>query len=351
MRHRCSNATPNGLRYIVGGSAGEPRYMYGHVMAQGPFRRYLTNGFRCAQYIDPAGEELLGPVELKDEIIERVPATDEVFEAYLAMYDYDRVEPEASVDAVDEDSPHWVKETVSYDAAYGGERITTYVFPRNAEPPFQAVLWYPGNDVLTSRSSENLVSAYLWDFIPRSGRALVYPVYKGTYERAAPLSRSPNDFRDMMVYWSKDLRRTVDYLETRDDIDSGKLAYYGFSSGAIYGPLLTAIDQRFQASVLLASGLFPIMSQRPETDLVNFAPRSQVPTIMISGRDDFLLPYEASQLPLFRLLGAPDADKRLARLEGGHIPSDRLEIVRETLDWLDRYLGSVGAAPDSTRTL
>ncbi len=50
-----------------------------------------------------------------------------------------------------------------------------------------------------------------------------------------------------------------------------------------------------------------------------------------------------AQLPLFRLLGAPEADKRHARLEGGHIPSDRNEIIRETLDWLDRYLGPVTA--------
>ena len=76
-------------------------------------------------------------------------------------------------------------------------------------------------------------------------------------------------------------------------------------------------------------------------ELVNFAPRSRVQTLMINGRDDFLMPFESSQLPLFRLLGAPRPDKRHARLEGGHIPSDRNEIIRETLDWLDRYLGPV----------
>ena len=57
--------------------------------------------------------------------------------------------------------------------------------------------------------------------------------------------------------------------------------------------------------------------------------------------DDYLYALELSQLPLFRLLGAREADKRHARLEGGHIPSDRNEMIRETLDWLDRYLGPV----------
>ena len=88
------------------------------------------------------------------------------------------------------------------------------------------------------------------------GRALVYPVYKGMYERHVPFSFAPHEWRDMIVMWSKDLSRTVDYLEERPDIDAEKLAYYGFSAGAVYGPIFTAVDDRFKASVLLAGGLF-----------------------------------------------------------------------------------------------
>jgi hypothetical protein len=65
---------------------------------------------------------------------------------------------------------------------------------------------------------------------------------------------------------------------------------------------------------------------------------------MVNGRDDFLTPYEISELPLFRLLGAPEGDKRHARLYGGHIP-DRLQMMGEVLHWLDRYLGPVPAGP------
>jgi eukaryotic-like serine/threonine-protein kinase len=62
---------------------------------------------------------------------------------------------------------------------------------------------------------------------------------------------------------------------------------------------------------------------------------------MINGEDDFLMPYEQSQRPLFELLGAPPAQKRLARLVGGHIPTHRADIVREVSDWLDLFLGPV----------
>jgi len=44
--------------------------------------------------------------------------------------------------------------------------------------------------------------------------------------------------------------------------------------------------------------------------------------------------------PNFALQGAPDVHKRLVILEGGHIPSNN-NIIREVLDWLDRYLGPV----------
>jgi hypothetical protein len=92
--------------------------------------------------------------------------------------------------------------------------------------------------------------------------------------------------------------------------------------------------------VLLAGGIPPEV-MRAEMDPFHFAPRSGVPTLMINGRDDFIFPYDDMQKPLFDLLGVPPTDKRHARLEGGHIPSNRLEIIREVLDWLDRYLGPV----------
>ena len=75
--------------------------------------------------------------------------------------------------------------------------------------------------------------------------------------------------------------------------------------------------------------------------------RSRVPTLMINGVDDFILPYDHSQKPLFDLLGAPPEDKRHARLEGGHIPSHRLDMIKEVFDWLDRYLGPVQTGSSS----
>jgi hypothetical protein len=65
---------------------------------------------------------------------------------------------------------------------------------------------------------------------------------------------------------------------------------------------------------------------------------------MINGRYDFVSPLETSQLPLFRLLGTPEEDKKHVVFDSGHV-APWPDVVRETLDWLDRYLGPVTNRP------
>jgi eukaryotic-like serine/threonine-protein kinase len=61
---------------------------------------------------------------------------------------------------------------------------------------------------------------------------------------------------------------------------------------------------------------------------------------MLNGRFDFIFPTGSSQEPMFRLLGSAKEDKRRVIYDAGHdIP--RADIIKETLTWLDRYLGPV----------
>ena len=79
-------------------------------------------------------------------------------------------------------------EKVSYAAAYGGERIPAYLFlPKNAKPPYQAVVVFPGGNVVHERSSATTTERDRFYFIVRSGRALLYPIYKSTFERGDDL--------------------------------------------------------------------------------------------------------------------------------------------------------------------
>jgi dipeptidyl aminopeptidase/acylaminoacyl peptidase len=128
-------------------------------------------------------------------------------------------------------------------------------------------------------------------------------------------------------------------LETRSDIDNEKLAFYGFSWGAWFGTVITAVEERFKASVLVCGGL-PDWRQPFESDPIHFVTRVKVPTLLINGKEDFAFPLETSVRPLFQLLGVPESDKKLVVVDSGHIP-ERLPTIKETLSWLDRYLGPV----------
>jgi hypothetical protein len=107
-----------------------------------------------------------------------------------------------------------------------------------------------------------LLAARVVDFLPRIGRALLYPVYKGTYERnvdhPSPERSQPRRGegvgRDIVISWSRDFSRSIDYLETRPDIDSQKLGVYNLSGHLV--PVFTALDGRIKASVLVGNG-FP----------------------------------------------------------------------------------------------
>jgi len=60
---------------------------------------------------------------------------------------------------------------------------------------------------------------------------------------------------------------------------------------------------------------------------------------MLNGRYDLFYPPEADQLPMFRLLGTPEKQKRYVLFDGGHVRLQQNDM-KETLDWFDRFLGA-----------
>jgi eukaryotic-like serine/threonine-protein kinase len=190
------------------------------------------------------------------------------------------------------------------------------------------------------QSSESLGRGLIFiEFAVRSGRAVLFPIYSGTFERHVEFN-GMNAWRDLTIQWEKDVSRSIDYLETRKDIDHTRLAFYGLSMGANRGPVMCAVETRFRTCVLLAGGL-SAGEEPPEIDGVNFAPRAHQPLLMLNGRYDFDQSSEMQAKPMFRFWGAPEKDKRLVIFESGHIPADLRDIIREILDWLDKYLAPV----------
>ncbi len=343
-REWCLNQT--GLeRYVLGGGWNDPTYAFNDAYAQDPFDRSGTNGFRLVRDLSSQPAAAREPVvRLFRDFGKERPVPDEVFAVYRRMYDYDRISLNAVVDSAREETDDWVREKVFFDAAYNKERMAAYLYlPKRGKPPYQTIVFFPGSNAIHEPSSSKNIPAWVFDFIVKSGRVVVHPIYKSTYERQDSLRSDYADmsifYRDHVIAWAKDLRRSIDYLETRTDIDTAKVAYYGVSWGGYLGGLMPAVEPRLKAVVLLVAGL-EFQQGRPEVEPINFLPRIKVPVLMLNGQYDHYFPVESSQRPMFRLLGTPPEKKRQVISEGGHFVP-RTQLVTETLDWLDRYLGPV----------
>ena len=104
-------------------------------------------------------------------------------------------------------------------------------------------------------------------------------------------------------------------------------------------PIFLAVEPRFKAAVIVGGGFY-VQRSKPEVEAINFAPRAKMPVLMLNGRFDFFLPEDGTQIPMFRLFGAPDDQKRRVVYDTGHnIP--RPDLIHESLDWLDKQLGVV----------
>jgi predicted esterase len=344
VREWSFNTVEKDRRFILGGAWRTQTYQAFDPEALPPFDRSELNGFRCVRNSEPLPANATAPlVGYAREFGKAKPVSDGVFQAYQTMYSYDRNPLNAMSEGIVENTADWTKEKITIDAGYGNERLPVFLFlPKNVRPPFQTVLFYPSARVDFGAPSQNLGDLQFVDYIIQSGRALLYPIYKGTYERTGD-RLAPGSYGDLnlVIQESKEVRRSVDYLDTRADIDKSKIAYLGVSQGTADGVIFTALEPRFKTIVFLDGGFF-LNQNLPPRDQVNFAPRIQKPVLMVNGRYDFTFSVERAQNPLFRMLGTPEADKRHVLFDTPHdVSQEKAGLSREVLAWLDKYLGRV----------
>ena len=345
VREWAANAAGPDRHLILGGSWASPTYLSSEPEALPPFDRSPENGFRCVRDLSappPASLAALTPSER--DFSKVTPASDEVFRTYRMLYAYDRRPLDPSAPVVVHDGSDWREERVTFTAAYGDERMAAYVFlPPHVRPPYQAVVFFPSARVLDLSDSRALGDISFFDYIVQSGRAVIYPIYQGTYERRAHMDL-PGASREMALTVEnyQDAARALDYLATRSDIDTTKLAYAGVSWGAADGVIYaTLLQDRLKTAVLLDGGFF-LDKPLPGRDQADFAPRLRIPVLMVNGRYDYSFSLDRAQDPLFRMLGTPAADKRHVVLDTPHdVREKRPELIGAVLPWLDKYLGPV----------
>jgi dienelactone hydrolase len=344
VREWVFNAAGN-RRYVLGGAWNEDDYRAtNQTNSQSPLDRQVGNGLRLALIRDEPAAIMAARAPVSSRILRDVTAagqvSDEVFDAYRINFEYDRTPLNATMESLGSDRL-MTHELVEIDAAYSSPRLPIHLYlPTAASPPYQVVLYWPGGIVLDLERYEDF--KFQFDFLLKSGRAVAFPIYYNAFGRreigAAAESTRTSRSRDATIRAIKDLRRAVDYLETRPDIDPQKFAFFGNSWGAGNGAIALAVEPRFRASVLYT---LPT-NEPPQADIdpASYLKRIRTPVLVISGEYDPIVPLEEAR-PAFDLIGTAPGDKRMIVAPSGHFaPYDLL--VRESLAWYDEKLGTPG---------
>ena len=133
--------------------------------------------------------------------------------------------------------------------------------------------------------------------------------------------------RIVIVEWARqsllDLKRALDALQGLPAIDGARIAYAGFSLGAIVGATFCSLDPRPRAAALaLCGGGIGPAEVDPARHVAQFAPR---PLLFVNATGDETIPREASEA-LFEAAGEP---KEILWFDGTHtsLPGKALKAM------------------------
>ena len=332
-----------GRGLTLGGAFDEPTYLASQTSPQPRMDRSLKNGFRTARLINPRDLNPFGdPIETQAprDLSFYKPMSDEVFKVYSRSFEVDSSKPKSKVIYVDDSHPIWIKERISIEVGYNEEMMDMLIFkPKNSFGPSSPVVIHPGSNYYSTPPEIDDINPgeFSLDFLIKSGKTLVRPAWKGSLNRM-PATRSGGDrmrdFRNLYIAWVSDTDKTLDYLETRNDIDTDNIFYLGMSYGALFNTHTLLFENRYKGAILYVGGVFP--TYPPLVDGINHMPRIDTPFLMLNGEQDYLVPKSAAMY-FYQSTGTPENDKKIVFYDSGHWPLPRNQMIKETLDFIKKY--------------
>lgn len=332
-----------GRGLTLGGAFDEPTYLASQTSPQPRMDRSLKNGFRTARLINPRDLNPFGdPIETQapKDLSFYKPMSDEVFKVYSRSFEVDSSKPKSKVIYVDDSHPIWIKERISIEVGYNEEMMDMLIFkPKNSFGPSSPVVIHPGSNYYSTPPEIDDINPgeFSLDFLIKSGKTLVWPAWKGSLNRM-PATRSGGDrmrdFRNLYIAWVSDTDKTLDYLETRNDIDTDNIFYLGMSYGALFNTHTLLFENRYKGAILYVGGVFP--TYPPLVDGINHMPRIDTPFLMLNGEQDYLVPKSAAMY-FYQSTGTPEKDKKIVFYDSGHWPLPRNQMIKETLDFIKKY--------------
>ncbi len=339
-------------RWVAGGSFDEPRYLYLQPDEAPPTDRSAATGFRCMQpaQAGPATADLRRPVVAQAvDYAAMKPVGDAAYSILTQQLDYRAMSiVPRDVTTAPSKSP-WTVERVTLPTGYDNASFALQLFlPQGSREPAGVIFYMPhsGEFVAPVKTAEFNPAAggIPFDFLLKSGWALAVVAFEGAYERQWSAERRQSmsyveRVRLRQRHWREELGRTIDYLETRDDIDARRLGWFGISFGADTMLPLLAVEKRIGAAVLYSGGSGLRGGLPASEQPYNYVPRVTQPVLMLNGRWDIDSTPDAQQR-LFDLLGTQADQKKRVLFEAGHGNLPRFQVEKETLAWFEQHLAA-----------
>jgi len=342
------------LKFVLGGSWREPPYSTMTANRLDTWDRSEANGIRVVFNLPNATvdrEPINTFAELPVDHMTSPINSDEEFEGYQWAF-------QAVGSALDprlEDirsSEDWIRKEVSIAVGTGEERMSIYFYlPHDIQEPYQPIILFPGYTAFApgALSRESVDTEFPFpDFIVKGGRALVFPVVTGAYERYdGQLALNAEERRKNQVTrriaWVKEVGRVIDYLEQDQQFNASQVGFLGISFGAAHPLPVLAMERRLKAAILLSGGIaFSDYDDAipPIGRVMNYVTRTALPVLMINGRYDNIVEPER-QKPMFERLGTPIGEKKWVIYDTGHWPFPENQMISEVLGWMDEHMGVI----------
>lgn len=270
---------------------------------------------------------------------ERKPVDDATFAQIRRHYEYDRELPldvqVLNTQKYDGRELPYATDKVHFQSIEGEMVVGYFAYPPESdEKPCPAVVLLHGHNGFRG-SRDRWTSGFL-DVLAREGYCTLAIDQLGFGERL--LSMEQLQERAVSLQHVTDVRRAIDYLCTRAEVDTARIGIVGESMGGLNGCLVAGLEERLKAAVLVVAGAWEAKFAPDDPRLrhkhpLNFAPRIAVPTLMVNAtKDEYTEREEAEELH-----DALRVSKRLAWHKSEHsIPVE--EQKKDVLKWLDRYL-------------
>ena len=266
----------------------------------------------------------------------------------LKYYEYDRQLPLEDSVILLSDSLDYSLSSVEFTSIHN-KRVTGLLsVPSDSEPSPVVILLHGVGD----RKTVDYIEAG-HDYFVKSGYAVL------RLDVANHGDRKEHDYDFDLVdgyrYWTRDiitqtvfdLRRSIDFLNTRKEVDHNRIGFFGISLGGIIGTIFCGVDERVKIPVIALAGgnlslMFGMDAFTEETkdffsiiDPINFVEQiSPRPFLMINSENDEIIAPLTSKL----LFKKADEPKKIIWYPSKHRDLPIEKAYPESIKWLKKHL-------------